>query len=908
MSLKIKTTIYLCLFLLASTVGYAQTTVYDTVKVDFGSSLSEGTWNNFIDGTGAGELTMLKNTRDLFTGIGINVYDRFNGINTGGTTSPDSAFDFPSTATSDSYFGNVVAFGGNTEPTGAMLISGLNPAKTYTFEVFASRSASDNRETKYKFTGATVDSASLNPSNNTGNTVTVSLQPTAEGTIDLTVSPGENNDNSYKFYYLGALKMIYEQEAVLPPAITLNSPNGGEELTGESGYSITWSPVNLTDDVVLSYSTNNGSTWNEIATVSQTETTYSWTVPDVNSTTSLVQVVSGTASDQSDSVFTIVPSTGLVYDTVNIDFGTDVAAEGWNSFTAADGTGEIAALINSSGTYSGIGVNMIDRFNGINTNGATTPDANLGIPASVSSRSYYGNTSTWAGREEPTAEMVFTGLSAEKEYTFEFFASRMGVSDNRETKYKLVGSATDSVYLDAANNSTDVATLTAMPTAEGTINVIVSAGENNSNSYKFYYLNALRVTYAQGGSGENITVTHPNGGEVFTQGTEEEIAWASSGIDNVTIEYSADNGETWNTIGTASAADGSYTWTVPEIDTDEALVRVSDSENAAISDVSNNVFSIDYPLDGTYRPLIVVLGSSTAAGSGASSSDSSWVGRYRHFVQSKDQNAYVVNLAVGGYNSYDIMPSDFTQPSNRPAPEPEHNITKALTYNPTAILINLPSNDAASNYTITEQVFNMRTVTDLAASADVPVWVTTTQPRNFTESQRANLIEMRDSILAIYGDHAINIFDTLATETGTVRSELDSGDGTHLNDAGHKIIADAFIEAEVWETITGSGVSIETNGLEIPTSFEIKNNYPNPFNPATNIEFSIPVSSSITIRVYDITGREVSLLADGRYAAGNYNVTWDASQFATGMYVYRITARGEDNSFFTRSMKMMLIK
>ncbi|MCA9734786.1 T9SS type A sorting domain-containing protein [candidate division KSB1 bacterium] len=880
-------------------------TVYDTIQVDFGSNLSAGAWNNFNDGSGAGEITTLRNSKNLYTGMGINVYDRFNGINTGGTTTPDANVGYPSSATSDSYFGNITEFSGLIEPTGAMLISGLNPEKQYTFEVFASRVATDNRETQYKFSGATMDSVLLNPSNNTATTVSVTVQPKEDGTIDLTVSPGPNNNNGSGFYYLGALKMIYEQEAVLPPAISLTAPNGGEELTAGANYFITWDPVNLVADVVISYSTNNGSSWNEIATIDSSQTSFAWQVPNTSSGTCLVQVVSGTASDQSDSVFTILPLTSTVYDTILVDFGSNESAGGWNNFTDPAGTGEIPALVNSQNLYTGIGCNIFDRFNGINLNGTTSPDPNLSIPSSASNDSYYGNTALWGGLVEPSAGILFTGLKVEKSYTFEIFASRMGVSDNRETKYKFIGSVTDSLYLNAANNTTNIVAITLEPATDGTISLLLSAGENNTNSYSFYYLTAMKIIYEQEEAAPTITVLTPNGGEEWTKETEQKITWASHEVSSVKIEFSADNGITWDSLSTATASVGTFDWTLPDLNTDSALVKISSIENPEIWDVSNNVFKIDDPLTGEYRKLIVVLGSSTAAGTGASNPDSSWVGRYRHYVQSLDPKAYVVNLAVGGFTSYDVMPSDYESPAGKPTPKPENNITKALTYKPSAIIVNLPSNDAASGFGIGEQIYNLNTILEIAKTAEIPIWLTTTQPRNLSQTLRENLMQMRDYILSLYKDNAISIFDSLANEDGTIRTIYNSGDGVHVNDAGHKVIFDQVVETKIWETIV---TDVSTEEIQVPTSFELNGNYPNPFNPSTTITFSLPVSSDIDVRIYDIAGREVTTLVVGKYSAGTYNLVWDASQLASGMYIYRITAHGSDNTHFSKSMKMMFIK
>ncbi len=118
---------------------------------------------------------------------------------------------------------------------------------------------------------------------------------------------------------------------------------------------------------------------------------------------------------------------------------------------------------------------------------------------------------------------------------------------------------------------------------------------------------------------------------------------------------------------------------------------------------------------------IVVLGSSTAAGSGPSTPDSTWVNRYRSYLQSINPANEVINLAVGGYNTYRIMPTGFTPPPNRPNPDIVRNITAALAESPDAIVVNMPSNDVASNFTYTEQMFNLDTIAQIASAASVPI-------------------------------------------------------------------------------------------------------------------------------------------------------------------------------------------
>jgi lysophospholipase L1-like esterase len=190
---------------------------------------------------------------------------------------------------------------------------------------------------------------------------------------------------------------------------------------------------------------------------------------------------------------------------------------------------------------------------------------------------------------------------------------------------------------------------------------------------------------------------------------------------------------------------------------------------------------------------VVVIGSSTAAGTGPSSPDSAWVNRYRKYLQAINPLNQVTNLAIGGTTTYHIMPNWFTAPSGRPATNPSNNVTEAINLGADAIIVNMPSNDAANNFDLNEQMFNFITIFNSADSAGIPVWICTPQPRNFSAAQKAIQLSVRDSVFSYFGNYAIDFWTNMADTNHDILAQYNSGDGVHLNDAGHFILNNLVI-------------------------------------------------------------------------------------------------------------------
>ncbi len=95
------------------------------------------------------------------------------------------------------------------------------------------------------------------------------------------------------------------------------------------------------------------------------------------------------------------------------------------------------------------------------------------------------------------------------------------------------------------------------------------------------------------------------------------------------------------------------------------------------------------------------------------------------------------------------------------------------------------------------------------------------------------------------------------------------------------------------QVFSATAVNIETVGEDVPTDFVLMQAYPNPFNPTTNIEFSLAAAGHANLAVFDVQGREVSVLADQQMAPGTYRYQFDAAGLPSGVYLYRLQFEGQ---------------
>jgi hypothetical protein len=101
----------------------------------------------------------------------------------------------------------------------------------------------------------------------------------------------------------------------------------------------------------------------------------------------------------------------------------------------------------------------------------------------------------------------------------------------------------------------------------------------------------------------------------------------------------------------------------------------------------------------------------------------------------------------------------------------------------------------------------------------------------------------------------------------------------------------------------GITVDVNSGSTSLPLSFTLSQNFPNPFNPATKIQFTLPSTQQVTLKVFNLLGQEVASLVNGTMTAGAHEVSFDASRLASGIYMYKIVAGN-----YINTRKMLLLK
>ncbi len=472
---------------------------------------------------------------------------------------------------------------------------------------------------------------------------------------------------------------------------------------------------------------------------------------------------------------------------VNIYGGSFPAATGWNNWNVQSSL-SLNNTLYADGTASPVKATL-NISNAIADNGTTYPVTMC--PVEVGRTTSYSTVARF---------IILSGLDNSKRYDLEIYASRNNTGNS--TRFT-VGGVSISVLTD--RNYSNKAVFANISPSSGQIRLNIE----RLNTYN--YINGFILKESTGEPVNTLPVSVPGANQVITLPTAQVTLNGSS-------SYDPDGSITayqWKRLsgpGTVSIVNPSNASTsVMGFTKGIHVFRLTVTDNrgdTAGNNMQVTVNDVQPPPTGTdslncgkaFR--IVVLGSSTALGSGATPIDSSWVNKYRKYMRTKHAQSNVINLALSGFTTYHILcPTGFVPPANRPVPDTAHNITKALTYNPDLIIINLPTNDAYRSFPLSEQQANYERTITLASARNIPVWVTTTQPRNGLSASQMNLLTaMRDWTYERFGEKAIDFWTELANPDGTV-NPLYNVDGVHVNNDGHHILYTRTVAERLLDTL-----------------------------------------------------------------------------------------------------------
>lgn len=463
------------------------------------------------------------------------------------------------------------------------------------------------------------------------------------------------------------------------------------------------------------------------------------------------------------------------------------------------------------------------------------------------------------------------------------------------------------------------------------------------------------------GGQTNIHLISPTGGEVWQSGSSKNITWSSSGISDIKIELTTDNGNSWSNIASGvPASAGTFSWLIPSLSSSQCKIKISDTSDASITAQSNTVFTItttaqiDIPMSlttGWNLAAVSVLAPNMAANVIFAGANSSVFGFNNGYIQ-------VSELSNGkGYWVRYPASANFIVSGT---PVASNTITLAEGWNMIGVnrdtvtvssITSIPAGIVNSNYYNFSDGYNI-------ATKLIPgkgYWVRSSQAGvlNISSNTLNNTVQSSQALAKNSGKIFVTDKNnkTICLFNMANASELNNSDLPPLPPAGtfdvrfnsqknaevlsaapqsisisgadypviirceglSLTISDKITSGKLLNTTIKDGesftisdptiTSLEVSAKIIPVDFELAQNFPNPFNPSTIIRFSLPERSKLSLIVYNQLGEKVADLAAGIKEAGTYEVIFNASKLSSGVYFYVLKT---ENNYAIK--KLVLVK
>lgn len=385
---------------------------------------------------------------------------------------------------------------------------------------------------------------------------------------------------------------------ILPEAsITITSPSSGEQWQSGTTQIIQWNSKNVSN-VKIDYSTNNGATWTQITASIASNGSYSWVVPELNSSLCNIRI-----TDASDGrPVSIMENPFTIYTGEDVlEVYTPNGGESWeigteqeiNWFAFGVSSLKLEYTTNNGQSWSTIANSVLNTGSYYWKEIPNTPtslakvkisDASDGDPVDQSDATFTIAQESQIEVMEPNGgEQLQAGSTTNITWTSTNVENvKIEYTTNNGASWNSITESTPSigffVWEGLPNISSQQCRVKVSDASDGIPSDISDANFTITNQVV-----------------ETLTILTPNGGEEWQSGVAEVIQWQSSGVDSVKIEYSTNNGTTWNVVEQSIENSDAYTWNpVPDVDDFKraSKIRISDAEDGKPVDESNGTFTI----------------------------------------------------------------------------------------------------------------------------------------------------------------------------------------------------------------------------------------------------------------------------------------------------------------------------
>ncbi|MEI6697326.1 MAG: hypothetical protein WCO13_14825, partial [Bacteroidota bacterium] len=387
------------------------------------------------------------------------------------------------------------------------------------------------------------------------------------------------------------------------PSITVNSPNGGNTLYEGNSYSITWSSAYVTSNLVkIEYSTDNGGNWIPIVTSTSNSGSYNWTIPSTYASNCLVKISdlsNPSTFDVSNATFIIAPAF--------INLTSPNGSESWQGCTSQSITWSSGGTSGTFGLY--YSTNAGSSWTSItSTSGSSyswNPVPNLSSTTCLlkvmdNSNPNIKDSSNANFTITVNNDIIISNPNGGEQWEAGTYKNIEWVSAPTSSSFIVSYSINNGSSWTNINSQTTLKSLAwSVPNAPS-VNSLIKVVDY-SNTCKFDISNAnFTITPPT----PLIAVTYPNTNLTTYANNSINIQWTSAYVTDsyVKIEFSSDNGNTWTTVVNPTENDGTYTWTLPNINSLNCKFRISAYANNLITDASDVNFKVLPPFISVTSP------------------------------------------------------------------------------------------------------------------------------------------------------------------------------------------------------------------------------------------------------------------------------------------------------------------